>query len=146
MAEEQREPVRTQRNSLESILVEDAKVLMGFLQSPGEEDDEAEVQALLEAEKQAQEAAAARKAKLEAVKQRQQAQAAAMEKRVTDKMSAIQTDDVNGLKRALAKSLLIIDDLRVTKDDLAQREAELSDLRNFKESIEKLLNPPAPEA
>ena len=146
MAEEQREPVRTRRNSLESILVEDAQVLMGFLQSPGEEDDEAEVQALLEAERKAQEAAAARKAKLEAVKQRQQAQAAAMEKRVTDKMSSIQTDDVNGLKRALAKSLLIIDDLRDTKDDLAAREAELKDLRDFKASIEKLLNPPAPEA
>ena len=146
MADETREPIRTRRNSLESILVEDAQVLMGFLQSPGEEDDEAEVQALLEAERKAEEAAAARKAKLEAVKKRQQAQAAAMEKRVADKMGTIQTDDVNGLKRALAKSLLIIDDLRATKDDLAAREAELNDLRNFKSNIEKLLNPPAPQA
>ena len=42
---------RGRRNSLENILVEDAQVLMSFLQTPGEEDDDTEIEELLKAEK-----------------------------------------------------------------------------------------------
>eukprot|EP00945_MAST-04E_sp_MAST-4E-sp1_P001593 g1593.t1 len=131
---------RGRRNSLENILVEDAQVLMSFLQTPGEEDDDTEIEELLKAEKAAQAAAEERRKKLEAVKARQQAKSDAMEKRVSNKIKGISTDDVSGLKRALAKALLVIDDLRAAKESASAQEQELEELRGFKQSIEDLCN------
>ena len=134
------EPERGRRNSLENILVEDAQVLMSFLQTPGEEDDDTEIEELLKAEKAAQAAAEERRKKLEAVKARQQAKADAMEQRVSNKIKGISTDDVSGLKRALAKALLVIDDLRAAKEGATAQEKELEELRAFKQSVEDLCN------
>ena len=105
-----------------------------------EEDDDTEIEELLKAEKAAQAAAEERRKKLEAVKARQQAKADAMEQRVTNKIKGISTDDVSGLKRALAKALLVIDDLRAAKEGATAQEKELEELRAFKQSIEDLCN------
>ena len=127
--------------------VEESRSLMETIDANGDGDisyDEVveflpEINSLLMEEREAAKQAEEFRKKRSLLEAKKRANAEAMEKRIKQKIDGINTDDANEIKRALAKALLVIDDLRAAQgDDAAMKQAELDHLRLYKNKMEQL--------
>ena len=94
-----------------------------------------EINALLREENEERKRAEVLQRKRKELLAKKAAQAKLMEERVLRKVKGIKTDDPNDLKRALAKALLVIDELRAEQDDTDSKLKELEHLRAYKAEI-----------
>lgn len=101
-------------------------------------EEDLELEALRAEEEAALLAAKARQQKLKELRERQEVRAHAIERRISARMSTIMTSDVNELKRALAKSLLVIDAFKELKEELEAKDQELKRLKALKLQVHQL--------
>jgi|EP00945_MAST-04E_sp_MAST-4E-sp1_P005066 hypothetical protein len=94
-----------------------------------------EINTLLREEIEEKKRADELKKKRETLLAKRVAQAKLMEERVLRKVNAITTEDPKDLKRALAKALLVIDELRADEGDAASKAEELQMLRAYKTEV-----------
>ena len=101
-------------------------------------EEDLDLEALRAEEEAALLATKARQQKLKELKERQAVRAHAIEQRISARMSTIMTSDVNELKRALAKSLLVIDAFKELKEELEAKDQELKHLQALKLQVRQL--------
>jgi len=94
-----------------------------------------EMNSLLREEREENAKAEEYRKKRSTLEAKQRANAEAMERRILQKMKGITTNDVDDIKRALAKALLIIDELKVSHGETESKVAELEQLKQYKEDL-----------